>query len=114
MTVEQFITKVKSEPNNISFKETMSVIETNYFFEETSFTNGEIINKAGENSGSCKLFAFAKLNNLSKNETLACFGDYYKIDVLQNPKGNNHQNIRNFMQFGWSKIYFKKSALTLK
>lgn len=114
MTKEEFITKLKSEPANVSFQDTMNVIETNYSFEETSFGNGQITNEAGKNSGSCKLFSFAKLNNLSKEETLACFGDYYNIDVLQNPNGDDHQNIRNFMQFGWGGISFEKEALTSK
>lgn len=114
MTIEQFLAKLKSAPNTVSFTDTINVIEANYSFKETSFTNGKITNNAGQNSGSCKLFAFAKLNNLSKEETLTCFGDYYRIDVLQNPNGNDHQNIRNFMQFGWNGIAFENKALTLK
>lgn len=114
MTQEEFIKKLKSEPTNISFQDTMAVIESNYLFKETPFTNGKITNEAGKNSGSCKLFSFAKLNKLSKEETLACFGNYYKVDVLQNPNGDDHQNIRNFMQSGWDGISFEKEALTIR
>ena len=71
-------------------------------------------NAAGENSGSCKLFAFAQLQNLSEAETLACFGAYYYEEVLENPEGTNHQNIRNFMITGWDGIHFEGEALVLK
>lgn len=114
MSITNFINTVKTNPDSVSFKDTMDVIEANYSFTETAFTNGNTTNEAGKNSGSCKLFAFAKLNNLNKEETLACFGDYYRVDVLQNPDGDDHQNIRNFMQFGWDGISFSQEALTLQ
>jgi hypothetical protein len=47
-----------------------------------------------------KFLAFAELNNLSAAETLNCFGAYYHEEVLANPEGTNHQNIRNFMKTG--------------
>jgi len=34
---------------------------------------------------------FAQLQQLSQAETLACFGKYYREDVLQNPEGDDHQ-----------------------
>ena len=68
----------------------------------------------GENSGSCKLFAFARLQGLSEAQTLACFGSYYRDDVLGDPGGSNHQNIRNFMQTGWKGVQFEGEALKPK
>ncbi|MFT4047340.1 MAG: HopJ type III effector protein [Solimonas sp.] len=47
------------------------------------------------------MLAFAKLQGLSEAETLACFGRFYREDVLKNPDGTDHQNIRNFMRTGW-------------
>ena len=111
MILSEFLNQLKSDLKNITFQDTIAVIETNYQFLPTTFSNGNQINKAGENNGSCKIFAFAKLQNLSKDETLACFGSYYFDDVLQNPEGTDHQNIRNFMQTGWSGIHFEKEAL---
>ena len=35
-------------------------------------------------------------------------------DVLENPQGTNHQNIRNFMKTGWDGIQFEGNALKLK
>ena len=92
----------------------MAVIEENYQFSETDFSNGQQNNKAGKNSGSCKIFAFASLHKLTEPQTLACFGSYYRDDVLQNPEGDDHQNIRQFMLHGWSGITFKAQALTDK
>ena len=47
-------------------------------------------------------------------KTGACFGAYYFEEVLENPEGTNHQNIRNFMKLGWDGIQFEGEVLTLK
>ena len=114
MNLEQFLSKLKTNPNNIMFSETMCVIEAYYIFSPTAFTNGELLNKAGENSGSCKLFAFAKDQNFSKEETLACFGQYYFDEVLNNLTGTGHQNIRNFMKTGFDGLSFDGEPLIKK
>ena len=113
MTIKNFTEKLKSNPKAISFAETMQVIESNYTFTPTSFTNGEIKNEVNENSGSCKLFAFAVHQQLTKEETLFCFGEHYK-SVLEDKNGKSHQNIRNFITFGFNGLSFKNKALTLK
>lgn len=105
------IQKIKERPNEISFQEVISFIDDNYTFTPTAFTIGEAKNEAGQNNGSCKIFSFAQLNKLSKEETLALFGDYYRIDVLQNPEGRDHQNIRNFIKFDWDGLTFNGEAL---
>ena len=114
MTIAAFLEKLKQTPEAIEFSETIATIEENYEFSPTAFENGLQHNAAGENSGSCKLFAFAEIQNLSKAATLACFGAYYFEDVLKNPNGTDHQNIRNFMKNGWDGIAFYGSALVLK
>lgn len=113
MTTTEFIDKLRETPESIVFEETMNVIDTNYNFTPVSFTNGEIVNEARQNSGSCKLFSFAKLQKLTQQETLYCFGEHYK-NVLQHPDGDNHQNIRNFMKTGWEQLSFNDQALTEK
>lgn len=110
MSVSEFIDMLKSDVKSISFQDTIAVIDENYSFTPADFSNGNQINKAGENNGSCKIFAFAKLNQLDKLHTLSCFGSYYYQDVLQNPEGIDHQNIRNFMEFGWDGIRFENEA----
>ena len=111
MTIVAFLEQLQENPRSITFQDTIQVIDEHYAFTPTAFQNGNQYNKAGENNGSCKIFAFAKLNNLSKQATLACFGAYYFEDVLQNPETTDHQNIRNFMQTGWNGIQFEGEAL---
>jgi hypothetical protein len=114
MNLNVFLEKLKETPQNITFTETIAVIEENYVFSPTAFENGLLHNAAGENSGSCKLFAFAELQNLSEVATLSCFGAYYYEEVLGDPEGTNHQNIRNFMKTGWDGIAYYGEALVLK
>lgn len=98
----------------ISFQEVIAYIDAHFDFTPTAFKNGDTYNEAGQNSGSCKVFSFAKLTGLSQQQTLNCFGDYYKKDVLQNPDGTDHQNIRNFIKYGWDGISFENQALQPK
>lgn len=117
MTLIEFLDKLKSN-KPVGFDETMAVIAEHYEYQPAEFSNGlennELINKAGTNEGSCKIFAFAKINGLDEQQTLNLFGDYYRLDVLNDPTGTGHQNIRNFMRYGWQGIQFKSMPLTLK
>ncbi len=113
MNLDQFIEKLNATPENIQFEETMAVIDSLYVFTETAFVNGDVDNKAGENSGSCQLLSFAQLQKLSKQQTLHCFGQYYR-DVLESPSADSHQNIRQFMKRGWDEVSLSKHALALK
>ena len=90
----------------VEFSNVIALIDGCYTFTETEFTNGEVVNRAGQNNGSCKVFAFGKLHGLDEKTTLALFGEYYRIDVLKNPNGEDHANIRNFMGRGWEGIRF--------
>lgn len=112
MTVNDLIFQLRTTPTTIEFGQVMQVIGEFYDYTATHFTNGELVNEAGSNEGSCKIFYFAQLNGLSKLETLNLFGTYYRNDVLANPTGADHGNIRNFMLTGWSGIKFENSALT--
>lgn len=111
MTLDVFLNTLILSPENLEFTDTMKVVEDEYHFTETSFQNGDCYNKAGENSGSCKLFSFARKHDLSEQQALACFGTYYRNDVLNNINGTDHQNIRNFMTHGWQGIHFENEAL---
>lgn len=114
MNIDSFLEKLNKTPQEISFSETIAVIEDNYNFSPTAFENGLLHNAAGENSGSCKIFAFAELQKLSEEATLSCFGAYYYEEVLGDLEGTNHQNIRNYMKSGWDGIAFYGEALTSK
>lgn len=114
MTIESFLLKIRETPEQILFTEVIDLIDKFYTFSPTTFKNGNTINYEGQNSGSCKLFSFAKLQNLSQEQTLHCFGDFYRKDVLEFPEKEDHLNIRNFMLFGWSGISFEQVSLTKK
>lgn len=110
MTLQNFIQKLNTAPASISFAETMAVIDSNYHYTPRKFTNGVLINEAGTNSGSCKLFAFAKLHQFTKTATLHCFGEHYQ-NVLADLDGTSHQNIRNFMKTGFEGLSFEGTVL---
>jgi len=112
MELSAFLERLNASPNSVTFDDTMAVIESLYEFIPTSFTNGALFNEAGKNNGSCKLFSFAKAQGLTEQQALACFGAYYRDDVLKHPNGTDHQNIRNFIKIGWAGIKFDGIALT--
>ncbi len=114
MTLEVFLEKLNQTPESVSFNETIETIESIYDFTPTAFQNGDTRNEVGQNSGSCKLFYFAQLQKFNQEQTLQCFGDFYRIDVLENPDASNHQNIRNFIKYGWEGISFEGEALKPK
>ena len=118
MTVNELLNKINTHPDSIEFAEVIATIESHYDYTPTRFSNGKnantSLNAAGNNEGSCKIFAFAKLHSLGKNQTLACFGIYYREDVLGNQAGDDHANIRNFMCHGWVGIVFDGVALQAK
>jgi hypothetical protein len=115
MTLEQLIEQIKNRPETVEFNDVILTINDNYVYSETRFTIGIadrlVINEAGSNAGSCRIFAFARLNGLSESETLACFGRYYRDDVLENEGGADHANIRSFMRYGWRGIHFDQQPL---
>ena len=110
MTVEALINKVK-QSEILSFAEVIATIDTNYSFTPSFFKNGDVVNEENQNNGSCKVFSFAKMHQLSEKETLFLFGEHYQ-KVLETPSDTDHQNIRNFMKFGWNGIAFEKEALS--
>jgi hypothetical protein len=116
VNLEDFLMSVR-KGETFDFKQTIEVIFRYYLYQPTEFVNGieqPLINLAGENEGACKIFAFAMLHKLSEQETLGLFGDFYRLDVLGNPGGDNHPNIRQFMRSGWEGIRYSGVALKAK
>lgn len=99
--------------NTISFAAVIEFIETYYTHQPTAFKNGDAYNEATQNQGSAKVFAFAQINNLSKEDTLQLFAEHYQ-SVLNTPEGTDHQNIRQFIAHGWPGIVFEGQALLAK
>ena len=114
MNTSEYLGKVQQTPETLEFSELMDIIESEYNFTPSAFKNGDLENAENENMGSCKVFSFGQLHGLTAAQTVACFGAYYRQDVLENPDGDDHQNIRNFMQTGWDGIVFNRVALEAK
>ena len=117
MTIATLLAQLHSDPDSIAFPQVIETINAHYNYTPTQFNNGSgadcVVNAAGTNEGSCRIFAFAQLNRLSEAETLACFGQFYR-DVLSTPNGSDHANIRTFMRHGWNGIKFDDLALRAK
>lgn len=109
--LDKLILNIKE--GDIPFSEVLHYIDEQYHFTPTAFQNGTLMNAADQNQGSCKIFAFAQLNELNEADTLALFAEHYE-NVLQDAEGTNHQNIRQFMQHGWSGISFDAFPLKAK
>ena len=114
MSINELIKQCRATPQSVEFEQVIAVIDQHYDYTPSQFSNGAINNPAGSNEGSCKIFAFAQLNNLSEMETLSLFGQYYRDDVMGHPDGDDHKNIRNFLLDGWLGIQFDKVVLNEK
>jgi len=111
---EQLSTLLKNlKEGKVQFKAVIEFIETYYQHQPTAFKNGMVHNEATQNQGSAKVFAFAQLNNLDKEDTLHLFAEHYQ-SVLSHVDGTDHQNIRQFMIHGWPGIVFEGQALLSK
>ena len=99
--------------NEAPFSKVIEFIDTHYQHHPTAFKNGDAYNEATQNQGSARVFAFAKLNNLSAEDALYLFAEHYRA-VLATPQGTDHQNIRQFMANGWGGIVFEGKVLTAK
>jgi hypothetical protein len=99
--------------NSVTFNDVIDFIQARYWHQPTAFKNGEAYNEATQNQGSAKVFAFARLNNLSAEDTLYLFAEHY-LSVLENPNAADHQNIRQFIAHGWPGVVFEGEALMVK
>ena len=118
MKLENLLGLLQTNPDKVEFQDVMTMIAEQYDYAPTRFTNGlgddVVVNAAGENEGSCKIFALGQLHGLTEQQTLACFGSFYRDDVLLHPQAVNHTNIRRFMRHGWAGIHFEGEALRPK
>ena len=114
MDFDQLLRSLKENPNQVEYEAVLALIDELYEFTPVRFTNGGIVNEAGRNLGSCKILAFAKLVRLSEEQTLHCFGSFYRDHVLKYPDNLDHPNIRSFMAEGWGGVHFDGAALKIK
>jgi hypothetical protein len=113
-SLDAFLQRLSQQPGTLQFSDTIAIITEHYDFTPVGFSNGDIRNESGQNTGSCKILAFGLLNCIPEAQLLDCFGDYYRVDVLGHPDGKDHQNIRSFMKTGWAGVRFDAPALQAK
>lgn len=104
---------INLKENKTAFSDVIAFIETYYQHQPTAFKNGDAYNEATQNQGSAKVFWFAKINQLSAEDTLLLFAEHYQA-VLATPAATDHQNIRQFIANGWPGVVFEGEALIAK
>lgn len=116
MNYDQFLEQAR-QSKSLEFSQVMAVIDDQFAYSATAFSNGladrKQQNEAGQNEGSCKLLAFARICQFNQQQTLNLFGEHYR-DVLSDPDGVSHQNIRAFMVDGWDGVCFDAEPLKRK
>jgi hypothetical protein len=111
---EVFNANVEMDADDLKFEDVIALIDKYYEYGLIEWKNGDIVNKQEENEGSAKVLSYAALSGMDKETTLKLWGQYYR-DVLANPDGTDHANIRNFMKYGWDGVPFENGiALTKK
>jgi len=84
---------------------TIAGIRSMYDVPPQAFSVGGHENSPGENEGSLAIFGFAKMHNLHNNQVFSMFceaGD----EVLANPEGTDHPNIRAFIGDNFDGVRF--------
>lgn len=112
MSVDQLLQALNAGVS-VQFADVLAAIAAHYDYQPCAFRNGAVNNAAGQNEGSCKVLAFARLHGLSVAQTLALFGEHYQA-VLADPSGSQHANIRAFQQQGWAGVEFEGEPLSLR
>lgn len=105
MTIEE----LKNRP----FSEIIIHIDEKFNHTPTAFINGALRNESDQNQGSAKVLFYAKIKQMSKEDTLKLFAEHYEA-VLNDANGTSHQNIRNFMNSGFDGLVFEGVVLTEK
>jgi hypothetical protein len=109
-----FNANLEMSGDDLTFEEFITHCDENYEDGLIEFKNGDIVNKPNENHGSAKVLSYAALADFDQETTLKLWGQYYR-DVKANPEGDDHQNIRNFMKYGWEGVdFYNGVALTKK
>jgi hypothetical protein len=106
-----FLAAIESDAHQ--FAATLAFINAWFDFMPTGFRNGTVVNNREQNQGSCRVLAFALLQQLSASQALKCFGEHYR-DVLATPGKDNHHNLRRVQAEGLSDIQFDQPPLRRK
>ena len=111
--IQSFIERLRLNADSIAFAEVIDLIDTYYHHTPTAFSNGSLINQAGENQGSAKVLSFARLHGLTNKRPFTVLPSI-GVRCVQIPMAADHQNIRQFMQNGWDGVQLSEACLTIK
>lgn len=104
--------------NTICFQDVIRIVHRHYDCVPVAFSTGvgtsrRTDNPAGSNTGSSQLLAFARRLGLDAQTTLTLYAEHYR-DVLAEPDGHSHLNIRAFMANGWAGVSMPIDPLRLR
>jgi aspartokinase len=99
--------------NNRVFSDVLKEINNDYFYSPNGFVVGENKNDSSQNQGAARVLSYAKLKNLSLQQTLELFCEHY-IEVLDTKNSNSHQNIRELIKCGLEGVKFDDDVLVLR
>ena len=91
----------------------LAVIRMFYLIEPQEFEVGSYHNALGDNLDTLAIIGYAEVHHLTDSETLAMFCEAY-TEVLNSPDGDNHPNIRAFMDVGHKGFRLKFFPLQLR
>lgn len=111
-------TIAKAHENTLLFQDVINTIRKHYECTPVAFRTGagtprETGNAAGTNMASSQLLAYARRLGLDAATTVALYGEHYR-DVLADPGGTSHPNIRAFMANGWAGVNMPEEPLRLR
>ncbi len=106
---DAFLAGLESDQHR--FADTLAFIDRWYEVQPSAFRNGAVHNAEDQNQGSCKVLGLARLLQLTREQTLACFGEHYR-EVLATPEADNHHNLRRLQRDGLTDITFDRFPLT--
>jgi hypothetical protein len=75
--VKEFAERVRAGAE-VNFADVIKMLDEHYNYFAVSFTNGNIVNKANENTGSAKIFSFGLMTRMDEATTLRMFGEIYR------------------------------------
>lgn len=103
--IKALLEQARTQGSTLMFADTMAAIDAAFEFFGTKFVNGDVSSTSSENQGSSKILSLSQLVPMSKEDVLVLFGEHYR-DVLADPNGTNHANIRAFMKTGLDGVSF--------
>lgn len=104
MNLQAFLNQLATDPASVTLDAALAVIAAHYDVDPCGYTLAGVRFEPDRAWRSCQLYAFGLLHHLPKEQTLACFGHHYQVDVLGDPEGTDHQTVRLFLKHGWDAL----------